>query len=71
MSYKSQFAGGQVWNGSAWLPVHARDLDDEGLQQTLRAAAAASMAADASHFPLDDEPTGPAEPDEPELPRRR
>lgn len=71
MSYKSQFAGGEVWNGSAWLPVHARDLDDEGLQQTLRTAAAASMSADATHFPLDDEPTARAAPDEPELPRRR
>jgi arginyl-tRNA--protein-N-Asp/Glu arginylyltransferase len=66
MSYKSQFAGGEVWDGTTWLPVHARDLDDAGLQQTLRAAAAASIDADAVHFPLDE-----ARPPEPPLPRRR
>jgi len=50
MSYKASFAGGEVWDGTRWLPVGGRDLDDEAVSGTLHDAERASMASDAQHF---------------------
>lgn len=50
MSYKSHFAGGEVWDGTRWLPVDGRGLEDPGVQEKLAHAEQASMEADARHF---------------------
>jgi len=56
MSYKSQYAGGEVWTGTAWVPVPGRDLDDPAMQLALRGAQLASTDADATNFPVDGVP---------------
>ena len=53
MSYKSQFSGGEVWNGTAWIPVPGRDLSDSLVDDFLAAAEADAMVADGQTFPLD------------------
>lgn len=63
MSYKAQFAGGEVSHGDTWVPLEGRDVEDDGVRAALKVAEAASMAADARHMPLDDEAPVP-------LPRR-
>jgi arginine-tRNA-protein transferase len=50
MSYKSQFAGGEIWDGERWLPVPSRDVDDAATQVVLRAAEVGAMRADDVHF---------------------
>lgn len=67
MSYKAQFAGGEVWDGADWIPVEGRDVEDPTLRDALKAAEQRSMIADARHFPLHDHDDEPATP----LPRRR
>lgn len=53
MSYKASFAGGEVWDGSRWVPVPGRDLDDPKVQNVLQDAERASIEADARHFRTD------------------
>jgi len=53
MSYKSQFAGGELWHGDAWVPVPSRELDDPDMQAALKAAELAAVDADDDNFPLD------------------
>lgn len=50
MSYKAGFAGGEVWDGSRWVPVGGRGVDDPGVKETLEEAERASIEADARHF---------------------
>lgn len=50
MSYKASFSAGEVWNGTTWVPVPGRDLDDAEVNATLDTAERESMAADAKHF---------------------
>lgn len=54
MSYKSQFSGGEVWNGAAWVAVPGRDLDDGDVEAVLADAEAGSVVADHAAFPVDD-----------------
>ena len=53
MSYKASFEGGEVWDGTNWVPLGSRDLDDESVQKTLEDAEAGSLAADTKHFRID------------------
>ncbi len=55
MSYKSQFAGGSVWNGREWVAVTSRELDDPVVRATLQAAAESSIVADAENFGVGDD----------------
>jgi hypothetical protein len=55
MSYKSQFAGGSVWNGREWVAVSSRELDDPAVRATLQAAAESSIVADAENFGVGDD----------------
>lgn len=50
MSYKAGFAGGEVWDGTQWLPVGGRGVDDAGVKETLEQAERASIEADSRHF---------------------
>lgn len=52
MSYKSQYAGGEVWTGEAWSSVPGRDLDDPLMLEALQGAARLSMVTDAVNFPV-------------------
>ena len=54
MSYKASFAGGEVWNGTRWIAMPARELDDQGVQATLDEAEEAAMDADGKHFRMTD-----------------
>jgi arginine-tRNA-protein transferase len=53
MSYKSQYAGGELWHGEQWVKVPSRELDDSAMQDALRAAEAEGTEADAEHFVID------------------
>jgi arginine-tRNA-protein transferase len=53
MSYKAGFHGGEVWDGTTWIPLGSRDLEDEGVIKTLEDAEQASMAADSKAFRID------------------
>ncbi len=53
MSYKASYAGGEVWNGTSWVPLGGRDLDDEGVRATLDDTERCAIAADAKHFRID------------------
>ena len=53
MSYKAGYAGGEIWNGTRWVPVPGRDLDDQKMQQTIDEAERSGMEADSKHFRLD------------------
>jgi leucyl-tRNA---protein transferase len=55
MNYKASFGAGEVWDGDAWIPVEGRGLEDPGVMRVLASAEAASMAADARRFPVDEE----------------
>jgi leucyl-tRNA---protein transferase len=68
MSYKAQFAGGELWHGDRWLPVMGRGGDVE-LQQDLQAAERAAVVHDATIFgaPQTELPTrGTSAPSDPE-----
>jgi arginine-tRNA-protein transferase len=55
MSYKSQFSGGEVWDGTRWLAVPGRELDDPAVEDVLARAEAGSMIADRASFPIEGE----------------
>ena len=59
MSYKSQFAGGEVWDGTGWRALPGRDLDDPAVEEVLASAEAASVVADQASFPVEHEETAP------------
>jgi len=50
MSYKSQYSGGELWDGSRWLPVPSRELDDPATQAVLKAAEDGAARADDENF---------------------
>jgi arginine-tRNA-protein transferase len=50
MSYKSQFSGGELWDGERWIPAPSRDIDEPAMQAALQAAEAGAMRADDVHF---------------------
>lgn len=53
MSYKSQFSGGELWHGDAWVKVPGRELDDPAMQVALKDAEFAGASADDFNFRLD------------------
>lgn len=53
MSYKASFSGGEVWDGTCWLPVPGRDVEEPEVQKVLDDAEAGSVHADARHFRAD------------------
>ncbi len=53
MSYKSQFAGGEVWDGEVWQPLPGRDLNDAVVEEVLAKAEAGSVVADRGSFPVE------------------
>ena len=59
MSYKCQFAGGEVWDGEGWLPLPGRELDDPAVEEVLARAEAGAVVADRGSFSLDVEETNP------------
>ena len=54
MSYKASFSGGEVWDGTRWIALPGRELEDERVQSTLDDAEQASIDADAKHFRMTD-----------------
>lgn len=50
MSYKSQFSGGEIWDGENWLPVPSRELDDPAMQTLMKAAEEGATRADDVNF---------------------
>jgi arginine-tRNA-protein transferase len=58
MSYKSQFSGGEIWDGEQWLPVPSRDLSDPAMQATMQAAEAGATQADDVNFATDEPSRG-------------
>lgn len=53
MSYKSQYSGGEVWDGRRWVEVPGRDLDDPAVEAILAAAEAGSVEGDRGNFAVD------------------
>ncbi len=53
MSYKASYAGGEVWDGTRWLQVPGRDLEEPTVKATIDDAERGSIAADARQFRLD------------------
>lgn len=53
MSYKASYAGGEVWDGTQWVALGGRNLDDVSVRETLAAAEAGSTEADARNFRCD------------------
>ena len=53
MSYKAGFAGAELWDGHAWHPMPARDIDHDDVKALLTTCEDASMQADAASFRLE------------------
>lgn len=53
MTYKAQFAGGELWHGDRWVPVASRDIEDDAFQAAIVTAEANARRADDDAFRLD------------------
>lgn len=53
MSYKASYSGGEVWDGTRWVALPGRDLEEPAVQQALDDAEVGSLDADAHHFRTD------------------
>jgi arginine-tRNA-protein transferase len=53
MSYKANFAGTEVYDGTGWVPLGGRGLHDDRVARTLYVAEQVAIAADASRFVLE------------------
>jgi arginine-tRNA-protein transferase len=53
MSYKANFAGTEVFDGTGWVPLGGRGVADERVQRTLFVAEKIATQADGARFVLD------------------
>jgi arginine-tRNA-protein transferase len=53
MSYKASYSGGELWDGTRWVAVPGRELDDPEMEKAVHDAEQSSMDADSKHFRVD------------------
>jgi leucyl-tRNA---protein transferase len=50
MNYKAQFAAGEVWDGTSWIPVEGRGVENPSVARILDEAERRAMEADSERF---------------------